>query len=56
MDKNSDSAPRHGLILMIVVLVAMALLAVYANVQKARRGQIESVTIIPATPAASATP
>jgi len=56
LEKNTDSAPRHGLILMIVVLVAMALVAVYANVQKARRAQIESVTIIPATPVASATP
>lgn len=36
---------------MIIIVVAMALLAIYANVQKARRNEIEKVTIIPfATP------
>ena len=44
-------APRVGLILMLIVVVAMALIALYANVQKARRDQIEKVTIIPITPA-----
>jgi hypothetical protein len=40
---------------MLVIVVAVALIAVYANVQKARRDKIERVTIIPisATPAAS---
>jgi hypothetical protein len=43
---------------MVIIVVAMALMAVYANVQKARRDRIEKVTVIPisATPAASATP
>jgi hypothetical protein len=36
---------------MIVILVAMALLAIYANVQKARREKIEQVTITPVTSA-----
>ena len=39
---------------MIIILVATALVAIYANVQKARRAKIEKVTIIPistATPA-----
>ena len=36
-----------------LILVAMALLALYANVQKARREKIETVTIAPA-PQASA--
>ncbi|MGI9086604.1 MAG: hypothetical protein ACR2HH_02520 [Chthoniobacterales bacterium] len=52
-------APRSGLQLMALVLVVMALLAIYANVQKARRADIETVTIIPApspvpSPAATA--
>lgn len=38
---------------MVLILVVMALVAVYSNVQKARRGKIETVTI---TPVASATP
>ena len=43
---------------MIIIVIAMALLAIYANVQKARRNEIEKVTIIPVAtpPPASATP
>jgi hypothetical protein len=48
---ESHRAPRAGIRLMMIIVVAMALLAIYANVQKARRNQIEKVTIIPvATP------
>ena len=49
-------APRAGLRLMIVILIGLALVALYANVQKFRRDKIEQVTITPAlpvTPAAS---
>lgn len=59
-NKVSDSsrAPRSGLILMIVIVAGTALIALYANVQKARRDKIEKVTIIPisSTPTASASP
>ena len=43
---------------MIIIVVAMALLAIYANVQKARRDKIEKVTIIPVStpPVASPSP
>jgi len=41
-------APRSGLQLMALILVALAGLAVYSNVQKARLDQIETVTIAPA--------
>ena len=53
-----SSAPRSGLILMLVIVVALGLVALYANVQKARRDKIEKVTIVPvsATPAPSPTP
>jgi len=44
----SSQVPRGGLQLMALILVAMALLAVYSNVQKSRRAQIETVTIAPA--------
>ena len=44
---ESQRAPRSGLRLMIIIVVTMALLAVYANVQKGRRDKIEKVTIIP---------
>jgi len=59
-NKVSDSphAPRAGLILMVVILVGTGLIALYANVQKARRDTIEKVTITPisSTPTASASP
>jgi len=35
---------------MIIIVAALALIAVYANVQKARRDKLEKVTIIPASP------
>jgi hypothetical protein len=38
---------------MAIILIAMALLALYANVQKWRRDKIESVIV---TPVATATP
>ena len=55
---ESNRAPRAGLRLMIIIVVAMALLAIYANVQKSRRNEIEKVRIIPIAtpPPASPTP
>ena len=43
---------------MIAIVIALALVAVYANVQKARRDKLEKVTIISvlATPSASPSP
>ena len=41
---------------MIIIILAMALLAIYANVQKARRDKIEQVTITPVTAVPSASP
>jgi len=40
---------------MLIILVATALVAVYANVQKSRHGKIEKVTITP-VPTATPTP
>jgi hypothetical protein len=43
---------------MLIIVIGLALIAIYANVQKARRDKIEQVTIIPAspTPTASTSP
>ncbi|HEY2138622.1 MAG TPA: hypothetical protein VGH00_00975 [Chthoniobacterales bacterium] len=41
---------------MIIIVVALALVAIYANVQKARRDKIEKVTIIPVTAVPSPSP
>jgi hypothetical protein len=48
--------PRHGWLVITLILTAMALLAVYSNVQRARRAEVETVTIIPAGPKASPSP
>jgi hypothetical protein len=60
-EKRGDlsPAPRVGLRLMITIVIALALVAIYANIQKARRNKIEQVIVTPvstATPSASATP
>jgi hypothetical protein len=53
----SSRAPKSALALGIVVIVAMALIVLYANVQRWRRAKIETVTITPASsPAVSSSP
>jgi hypothetical protein len=47
-------APRIGVRLMIIILIGLALVAIYGNVQKVRRDKIETVTIIPASTATPA--
>jgi hypothetical protein len=34
---------------MIVIVASLALVAVFANIQRLRRGQIETVVVVPAT-------
>ena len=43
---------------MVIIVAGLALIALYANVQKARRDKIEKVTIVPIseTPTASPSP
>jgi hypothetical protein len=45
--------PRGARIAMVVIIVAMALVALYAGVQRIRRDRIEQVIV---TPAVSVTP
>jgi hypothetical protein len=52
-EANVSRAPRLGVRLMIVILIGLALVAIYANVQNARRDKIERVIV---TPAPTATP
>jgi hypothetical protein len=54
-----SAAPRVGVRLMITIVIALALVAIYANIQKARRNKIEQVIVTPvstATPSPAATP
>ena len=41
---------------MVVIVVGIALVALYANVQKVRRDKIEKVTIIPISESPTASP
>jgi hypothetical protein len=50
---DSSRAPRTGLRLMLVIVAGVALVALYANIQKSRRDKIEQVTI---TPVSTVTP
>lgn len=54
--EDVSRAPRSGLWLMIIIIVGLAAVAIFANVQKARIDRIEQVTVTPvstATPAAT---
>jgi hypothetical protein len=42
--------------LLAAIVIALAVVAIYANVQKMRRDKIESLTFVPASPTASSSP
>jgi hypothetical protein len=48
--REPDSSPvsKIAVKVMIVILIAMALLSLYSNVQRWRRDKIETVIVIPA--------
>jgi hypothetical protein len=47
---NSESGVSKNVVrLMLAIVIAFALVALYANIQKMRRAKIESVTFIPAS-------
>jgi hypothetical protein len=45
----SSQVPTSVVVLMIIILASLALLAVFANIQRFRRGQIETVVVVPAS-------
>ncbi len=52
-----ERVPSRGLVVIAAILIALALIALYANVQKSRRDKIETVKVTPvATPTPSASP
>ena len=54
---SSAQAPWSALVVMVVILVAMAALAIYSNVQRWRRAKIETVIVTPVpTPTPDNTP
>lgn len=46
---RSAQVPKSAGVLMIVVVVLLALVAVFANIQRLRRGQIETIVVVPAS-------
>jgi hypothetical protein len=51
---DDPKAPKIAICAIIVILVTMALLAIYSNVQKWRRDNLETVIVTPvATPSPS---
>ena len=47
---RDSPAPRTGLKLMGLILIAFALLSIFSNYQKANISKIEQVTVAPAPP------
>jgi len=50
---RSPQVPRSVIVLLIVIVASLALVAIFANIQCLRRGQIETIVVVPA---GSATP
>jgi hypothetical protein len=50
---RSPQVPRSVIVLLIVTVALLALVAIFANIQRLRRGQIETIVVVPA---GSATP
>jgi hypothetical protein len=46
----SPRVSKSGMLFMLLVLLSMALLAIFANVQRLRREKIETVIVKPANP------
>jgi hypothetical protein len=46
---RSTRVPKSAFVLMIIIVASLALVAVFANVQRLRRGQIETTVVVPAS-------
>jgi hypothetical protein len=47
---TSPRVSRSGMVFLLLVLLSMALLAVFANIQRFHRDKIETVIVKPANP------
>jgi hypothetical protein len=52
----SSRVAKSGVVLMLIILGSMALLTVYANIQRFRRDQVETVIVTLATSPSAPTP
>ena len=46
---RSPQVPRTVIVLMMIIVASIALVAIFANIQRLRRGQIETVVVVPAS-------
>jgi hypothetical protein len=46
---RSSQVPRSAVMLMIIIVASLALVAIFANIQRFRRGQIETIVVVPAS-------
>jgi len=46
---RSPQVPRSAVMLMIIIVATLALVAIFANIQRLRRGQIETIVVVPAS-------
>jgi cell division septal protein FtsQ len=46
---QSPQVPRSVVVLMLIILASLALVVVFANIQRFRRSQIETVVVVPAS-------
>jgi hypothetical protein len=52
-ENKTAPVPRNVLRLLLAIVIVLALVALYANVQRWRRSQLETVTFTPAQTASS---
>ncbi|PYL26898.1 MAG: hypothetical protein DMF37_00385 [Verrucomicrobia bacterium] len=48
-EKVRSRAPKSAVVLILIIVGSMVLLVVYANIQRFRRDQVETVIVKPAT-------
>jgi hypothetical protein len=46
---RSPQVQRSAVVLMIIIVASVALVAIFANIQRLRRGQIETIVVVPAS-------
>jgi hypothetical protein len=46
---RSHQIPKGAVVLMIIIVASLALVAIFANIQHLRRGQIETIVVVPAS-------
>jgi len=46
---RSHQVPKSAVVLMIIIVASLVSVAIFANIQSLRRGQIETIVVLPAS-------